>query len=57
MANRYSITTERCGYEGYGAFSDITSVGNLETAAISRIVVQSNPYINSLTVGRFHLKL
>lgn len=56
MTTRYSITTERYGYEHFNAYSDITLVGNLETAAISRIVVESGPYINSLTVGRFHLK-
>lgn len=52
MTTRYSITTEEQGYPNYEAFNDVTLAGDLESAAIARIVVEYGSYINSLTVCR-----
>lgn len=50
MTPRYNFTTDPFGYLHGSEYSDITSVGNIETAVISRIVVWHSTYITRLTV-------
>ncbi|KAL0632101.1 hypothetical protein Q9L58_009033 [Maublancomyces gigas] len=47
---RYSVTTAEHGYALYTAFSNRSTVGDLEKAAIRRIVVEYATYIHSITV-------
>lgn len=47
---RYTCKTEGFGYPSYPTYTDISSVGDIETAVVSRIVVWYGDYINKLTV-------
>lgn len=50
MTARYNFTTDPFGYPRGSEYSDITSVGDLETAVIRRIVVWHSTYITRLVV-------
>lgn len=48
---RYTTTTSTFGYRASSDYSDRGSVGDLEKAVISRILVRYEAFINELTVG------
>lgn len=48
---RYTTTTEAFGYRVSTDYSDLCCAGDLEKAAISRIIVRYEAFINELTVG------